>query len=234
MANQVLFNEVTTKAKDKVSKSSKIDESNSLASPRIAKQSKRDFSPVHVPRGRMSVWYLFLLIAASIFTVLYTFVLASSDSFEAYSPSSMKAVFLFFIGGIILTFLLTAFTYGKLRNSKFELRKRCVRYIVGRYWIKQEVIEINYQDIGWVRVSQSLLERVFNIGTLEIGAAHSHVPEISVHGRKDPHKYANKIHKRLVRDKKPVAGASKQSLDSASRDEFSSSRNSKIQDNLVH
>lgn len=76
--------------------------------------------------------------------------------------------------------------------------------MAGRYSLQQDVIEINYQDIGWVRVSQSILERLMDIGTIEIGAAHSHLPEISIDGRANPHKYANMIHRRLNKNKKTL------------------------------
>ncbi len=171
---------------------------------RKQRKQRPNSAPIRVPRGKRSLWPYFLALSVLGLGVLGSVVVAGSDEFHLFSESEMNSIFSFFLISLLAFLSLSLFVICKLNNTRFELRQRCVRYMVGRFSLKQDVIEINYQDIGWVRVSQSLFERALNVGTIEIGAAHSHIPEISVRGRFEPHKYASKIHKRLARTRKPV------------------------------
>jgi len=159
-------------------------------------------APVRVPRDKRSIWPLFFYFTFSLVTVVVSFLVASASTFGGSSFLFTWSVFGIFLTGVVAMIALALRIYIKLNNSKFEIRSKCVRHMAGRYSLQQEVIEINYRDIGWVRVSQSILERLMDIGTIEIGAAHSHLPEISIDGRANPHKYANMIHRRLAKHKK--------------------------------
>jgi len=164
----------------------------------------RNAAPVRVPRDKRSVWPLFLYFILSLVSVVVSFLVASASDFAQSSLFYSWGIFGCFLAGVASSVIFLILIYIRLNNSKFEIRRKCVRHMAGRYSLQQEVIEINYQDIGWVRVSQSILERLMDIGTIEIGAAHSHLPEISVDGRANPHKYANMIHRRLAKNKKPL------------------------------
>ena len=169
---------------------------------RATKKNSKKLTPVRVPRGHWSLWkyYIFLFLSLSLMAAcLFSAARLSLDG------SSMLSGIVVFVGlpaSIFAVGALLILSVIKLNNSKFELRSGCLRHVTGRYAIRQNVIEIPYEDIGWVRVTQNIVERFLNVGSIEVGAAHSHLPEIVAEGRNDPHKYAAKIYKRMSKTRR--------------------------------
>lgn len=164
--------------------------------------SKRKRPTIRVRRGHWSLlnYYIGIFLTLGLLSLCLFF--AAQQSGEGEVLGSSLYVFLGLpISLLILTYLIVGIVI-KLNNSRFEIRTNCVRYLRGRVSIRQEVIEIPFQDIGWVRVSQNIVERFFDIGTIEVGTRHSHSPEIVAKGRIEPHKYAGVIFRRLAKSRR--------------------------------
>jgi hypothetical protein len=99
---------------------------------------------------------------------------------------------------IIPSAIIIAKTIQTLYNSVNEIRSRSVRCVSGLYSLKREELEVEYGDIAFVGVNQSLFERLFKIGTVVVSTGASIHPEIKMKGRKYPKKYAYMINRRRV------------------------------------
>jgi len=111
---------------------------------------------------------------------------------ETYSqnPTMFKANPLGFIGSILLIplgigIIILFWWWLSARNTIFTVDEQEVRLETGI--LNKEHSEISKSSIRTVKVRQSLLERMFGVGTVEIFTAGDQ-PEIVVKGLPDPHR----------------------------------------------
>lgn len=111
---------------------------------------------------------------------------------ETYSqnPTMFKANPLGFIGCILLIpvgigLIILLWWYLSARNTVFTVEETEIRLESGI--LNKEHAEISKANIRTVKIRQSLLERMFGTGTVEIFTAGDE-PEIVVKGLPDPHK----------------------------------------------
>ena len=110
---------------------------------------------------------------------------------ETYSrhPTMFKGNPLGFIGCIILIpvgvgLVILLWWYLSARNTVFTVDENEIRYETGI--LNKEHSEISKSSIRSVKVKQSLLNRMFGVGTVEIYTA-GDSPEIVAQGMPDPH-----------------------------------------------
>ena len=112
---------------------------------------------------------------------------------ETYSqnPTMFKGNPLGFIGCILLIpvaglgLFILLWWYVSARNTLFSIDENEIRYETGV--LNKEHSEIKKSSIRAVKVRQSLLERMFGVGTVEIYTA-GDSPEIVAKGMPEPHR----------------------------------------------
>ena len=75
----------------------------------------------------------------------------------------------------------------KIYNVKFKVDNRGVEATIGRLSMKQSVIRVRYEDIRAIDINQTLLERMLDIGTVDIGTAASGESEVYMIGIEAPY-----------------------------------------------
>ena len=111
---------------------------------------------------------------------------------ETYSqnPTMFKANPLGFIGCILLIpvgigLIILFWWWLSARNTVFTVEEQEIRLESGI--LNKEHSEINKSNIRTVKVKQSLFERMFGVGTVEIYTA-GDAPEIVAKGMPEPHR----------------------------------------------
>ena len=71
-------------------------------------------------------------------------------------------------------------------NDLYELGEHHVYTISGRVSLRRERYEIPFEDLKGVRVRQSILQRLLNVGDIILWTALADKPEVVMHGLKNP------------------------------------------------
>jgi len=82
-------------------------------------------------------------------------------------------------------------------DCRHELGCHHLRSAQGIVSLKKEQVEIPFEDILGVRFTQSILERILNVGTILVWTASAEKPEVSLKGIGDPAYFARIIKDRI-------------------------------------
>lgn len=83
------------------------------------------------------------------------------------------------------------------RDAVFEIGCHHLRGETGRISLRRHSIEVPFEDIRGVRVSQTLFQRLIGVGDVILWTAFSELPEVSLRSISGPHRIAREISHRL-------------------------------------
>ena len=166
---------------------------------KTASQQSSSNRPVKVPRSMWSITPDITIFSILSLASIYFYQLFPEAIFE-FNAEVLGQIFLVTIPPVWILCAFSLFRiFSILNNSVKEIRKKHIHYVSGRWSLKRNEIEMPYEDIAWVNVSQNVLERFVNIGSISIGTAMSDKPSIVMQGIRTPHKYAQKIYKKMAK-----------------------------------
>lgn len=84
-----------------------------------------------------------------------------------------------------------------LFDCKHEVSFHHVRSTQGICSLKKQFIEIPYEDMLGVRSSQTIMERVLDIGSIIVWTASAEVPDLIMKGIREPEKYTRLIGRKI-------------------------------------
>jgi len=135
-------------------------------------------------RSRLGSLILFfvLAIAAIRFSYEFTSLVVHGELFTIGDTSFIMSMpVLMFIPGYVLARVLL-FMY----NARYIIDERGAEAQVGLVALRLRQIRLKYEDIRGVRTDQSILDRILNVGTIEIGSAMTGEIEIRMVGVDNP------------------------------------------------
>lgn len=153
-------------------------------------------SSVEIPKvwrselGNIAV-FLFLGIVSVIATKKYPQMIIKGDLFRIGDTY----FFLYLPLLWLLPMLYLLYTIYRIYNVKYYVDYRGVESWVGRLSVKQTTNRVRYEDIRAIDIYQTIVDRMLDIGTLEIGTAAFSSAEISMEGISAPHEIKQMLEK---------------------------------------
>lgn len=75
----------------------------------------------------------------------------------------------------------------KMYNVKYKVDNRGIEATVGRISVKQRVNRVRYEDIRAIDIHQTIIQRMLDVGSLEMGTAASAETEVILDGISAPY-----------------------------------------------
>lgn len=140
-----------------------------------------------IPRAwRSQLPTLLVFLVACIAAVYLSYLFPGSVIKGALIPLGNSAVMLrlplFWLipAGILLSSIMHIY------DVRYSLDARGIEAIEGILWVRKRIVRINYEDIRAIESDQTIIERVLDVGTIEIGTAATGSVEVVISGIASP------------------------------------------------
>ena len=139
----------------------------------------------------------YVLLVFAVAYLIYSFT-SRSDAYGLEIPVGFLGIaeltlpvwLLFLIVGLARPLML-------MRDSCHYMSDHHLRSTTGMMSLRREQVNIPFEDILGVRVSQGILERIFNTGTILVWTAFADRPEVKMKGIFRPQHYADMLSARI-------------------------------------
>lgn len=150
-------------------------------------------------RSCLPALLLALIISSLVFFLSHFFGIFGAELEFAIGDTSYNLTLPLFL---LFSLVLIARPLLLLLDCHHDIKCHHLLSVNGIFSINKEQVEIPFEDIMGVRISQSLLDRLLNIGTILAWTAVADRPEIVMHGIGNPQYFAkliqNKIDESLI------------------------------------
>lgn len=134
---------------------------------------------------------LILLLVGLYVTAYYEYSILSVPLIIGESEYSLRLpVFLLVVIVVLIRPIIS------LYDCSYEVSDHHLRIIRGRFSFRLKTQEFAFEDLMGVQVSQSVLERLFGVGSIQVGSR-SNLINLRLNGVKSPEYYAKEISKHI-------------------------------------